>query len=116
MSDPEGHIRTMADKRPKPPTDEAMKATALSEWEGEGGAPSDPIEGFDFIDYQDGRLTIQVDQRAASARYRSRPRSCALIGRTLDQQRLRPQQWPAPDRCRELHRASCSSRWIGARS
>jgi hypothetical protein len=53
----------MADKRPKPPTDEAMKATALSEWEGEGGAPSDPIEGFDFIDYQDGRLTIQVDQR-----------------------------------------------------
>jgi len=53
----------MADKRPKPPTDEAMKATAISEWEGEGGAPSDPIEGFDFIDYQDGRLTIQVDQR-----------------------------------------------------
>src|ERR1700738_5364407 len=30
----------MADKRPKPPTDEAMKARALSEWEGEGGAPS----------------------------------------------------------------------------
>jgi hypothetical protein len=27
-------------KRPKPPTDEAMKAMALSEWEGEGGAPS----------------------------------------------------------------------------
>ena len=53
----------MADKRPSPPTDEAMKATAISEWEGEGGAPSDPIEGFDFIDYQDGRLTIQVDQR-----------------------------------------------------
>jgi hypothetical protein len=53
----------MADKRPKPPTDEAMKATAISEWEGEGGAPSDPIEGFEFIDYQDGRLTIQVDQR-----------------------------------------------------
>ena len=53
----------MADKRPKPPTDEAVKATAISEWEGEGGAPSDPIEGFDFIDYQDGRLTIQVDQR-----------------------------------------------------
>ena len=53
----------MAAKRPKPPTDEAMKATAISEWEGEGGAPSDPIEGFDFIDYQDGRLTIQVDQR-----------------------------------------------------
>ena len=53
----------MADKRPKPTTDEAMKATAISEWEGEGGAPSDPIEGFDFIDYQDGRLTIQVDQR-----------------------------------------------------
>jgi len=53
----------MADKRPKPTTDDAMKATAISEWEGEGGAPSDPIEGFDFIDYQDGRLTIQVDQR-----------------------------------------------------
>src|SRR5258707_11366271 len=51
---------------------------------------------------------------AASAQYRSRPRSCALIGRTLDQQRLRPKQWPAPDRRRELHRASCSSRWIGA--
>jgi hypothetical protein len=53
----------MADKRPNPPTDEAMKATAIPEWEREGGAPSDPIEGFDFIDYQDGRLTIQVDRR-----------------------------------------------------
>jgi len=30
----------MTDKRPKPPTDETMKAAALSEWEGEGGAPS----------------------------------------------------------------------------
>jgi len=53
----------MADTPLKPPTDEAMKATAISESEGEGGAPSDPIEGFDFIDYQDGRLTIQVDRR-----------------------------------------------------
>ena len=30
----------MTDKRPKPPTDETMKAAALSEWEGEGRAPS----------------------------------------------------------------------------
>jgi hypothetical protein len=36
------HIRSMAEKRPKQPTDEAIKAKALSRWEGEGGAP---IEG-----------------------------------------------------------------------
>lgn len=29
----------MATKHPKQPTDEAMKAKALSRWEGEGGAP-----------------------------------------------------------------------------
>lgn len=33
------HIRSMAGKHPKRPTDEAMKAKALSRWEGEGGSP-----------------------------------------------------------------------------
>lgn len=32
----------MTDKRPKQPTDEALKTKSLSRWEGEGGAP---IEG-----------------------------------------------------------------------
>jgi hypothetical protein len=33
------HIRSMAEKHPKRPTDEATKAKALSRWESEGGAP-----------------------------------------------------------------------------
>jgi hypothetical protein len=64
------------------------------------------------------RLAMQIDESMARERRRrgddagsvsdvrtrrpvrlpaqSRPRSCALIGRTLDQQRQRPKQWPAP--------------------
>jgi hypothetical protein len=38
---PKAHIASMANKRPKQPTPETMKANALSRWEGEGGAPLD---------------------------------------------------------------------------
>jgi hypothetical protein len=34
------HITGMPTKRSKPLTDEALKAKALSRWEGEGGAPA----------------------------------------------------------------------------
>src|SRR5438477_5304120 len=43
------------------------------------------------------------------------PYTTLFRSRLSDQQRWQPAQWPTPGRRLECHRASCSSRWIGAR-
>jgi hypothetical protein len=107
------HIPIMADKRPKRPTDEEIKAKALDRWNNEGGAPAPakrPKRPRDLNQWAKRMVDIATGEVEDEKKPELTPaqefaRQGGLKGGKARAEKLSPQQR------REIARKAAAARW-----